>query len=421
MNPRHRDLENVRKESLLRCNFIFTWFLTFFLLQGMLAHRALAATIYASGQLLVEGEPGTHDDLRENRIYAIDTVTGAATPVSSVVSGTPAALAGTVDERLFGFRNGQIGEVALSSGVFTPNGAPTNLSVTALDITTDGRGFVLPFDANFATQQLHRIDLMTGQVTPIGGATAIGEALETAFGLDPGTAAPFIISLGSAGQTLYGVNLEDERTNLIAIDPDTGTASVLGAPDAVAAANGEGYSGFAALTGVDENGDGEFDALFGNVNFFDNDNDPSTPTIRLGGVARYDLAVGTWSLVGVNPGLIFFGFGSFPAPKPETRLVRLHSNTEAADIQEPQKTGLLKTLTNALRSLALANSQTEAGKIRSARQRLLSTHKRVRHYADTLENLLKQEKISPTLAASLLAAVEELLSQLEVLLIDQSQ
>ena len=76
------------------------------------------------------------------------------------------------------------------------------------------------------------------------------------------------------------------------------------------------YGGFAALTGVDENGDGVYDALFGGVNGFDHDDDPETDSIRFGGVVRYDLADGTFSVVGSNPGLIFFGFASSPVPAP---------------------------------------------------------------------------------------------------------
>ena len=44
--------------------------------------QAQAATIYASGQRLIPARPGVHDDLRENFIYALDSSTGIATPVS---------------------------------------------------------------------------------------------------------------------------------------------------------------------------------------------------------------------------------------------------------------------------------------------------------------------------------------------------
>jgi hypothetical protein len=68
--------------------------------------QAQAATIYASGQRLIPALPGVHDDLRENFIYAVDSSTGTATPVSSETTGLPSALAGTVDRELFGFASG---------------------------------------------------------------------------------------------------------------------------------------------------------------------------------------------------------------------------------------------------------------------------------------------------------------------------
>lgn len=108
-----------------------------------------------------------------------------------------------------------------------------------------------------------------------------------------------------------------DTDSLISFDPGTGNASVVGTVGAVTNGALSVYSGFSALTGVDTNNDGAFDALFGNVNFIDEDNNPNTPSQRLGGIARYNLGDGTWSLVGTNPGVIFFGFGSSPDPIPE--------------------------------------------------------------------------------------------------------
>lgn len=121
------------------------------------------------------------------------------------------------------------------------------------------------------------------------------------------------------GNLVYGVDLD--TYSLLSFNPNTGAAAVVGPVGSVTAGDRSIYSGFAALTGVDTDEDGIFDALFGNVNFIDGDNDPTTPTERLGGVARYNLADGTWELVGTNPGVIFFGFGSSPAAVPEPGLV----------------------------------------------------------------------------------------------------
>ncbi|MEM8605777.1 MAG: hypothetical protein AAGF92_01630 [Myxococcota bacterium] len=276
------------------------------------------APIYATGQLLTPGDPDIpfgepgHDDTRENFVYAINPATGIATPVSPATTGLPAALAGEGASRLLGFTGGQLVEVEPTTGVQTPIGENNTLNATGLDVTADGRGFLLPFDDDFNTQQLHGLDLETGSATPIGSPTAVGDAIDAAAGDAPGTSAPFVIGLSSIGDTVYGVDLD--TNSLIAIDSEQGSVSVVGDIGAVGSVGGGVYSGFAAMTGVDEDADGEFDALFGNVNFFDDDGDPDTQSVRLGGVARYDLDDGTWSLVGTNPGVIFFGFASNPAP-----------------------------------------------------------------------------------------------------------
>ncbi len=280
-----------------------------------------AGTIYASGQLLVPGDPNIppgepgHDDSRENYVYAIDTQTGVASPISPVTTGLPAALAGTIDQRLLGFSSGQLVQVDPATGDQTTIGANNGLNATGFEILPDGRGFILPFDGNFDTQQLYSIDIANGAASPISiSATEIGDAIDTAAGNPLGTTGPFIISLGAVGNTLYGVDLATD--SLTSLDPETGEAAVIGAVGAVGSVGGGAYAGFAALTGVDEDADGNFDALFGAVNFFDDDGDPDTFSQRLGGVARYDLSDGTWELVGTNPGVIFFGFGSSPVPEP---------------------------------------------------------------------------------------------------------
>jgi hypothetical protein len=153
----------------------------------------------------------------------------------------------------------------------------------------------------------------------VGSQTATGDAIDSAQGSVLGTAEPFIISLGSVGNRLYGVDLDSY--SLIRFNPDTGSAAVVGSVGSVVSGDRSIYSGFSALTGVDTDQDGFFDSLFGNANFIDHDNDRNTPTQRLGGIVRYDLTEGTWTLVGTNPGVIFFGFGSSPASVPEPGLL----------------------------------------------------------------------------------------------------
>ena len=277
---------------------------------------ATAVPIFATGQLLIPGDPTIppgapgHDDTRENFIYEIDTSTGLATPVSPVTTGLPGALAGTSDQRLLGFSSGQLSQLDLFTANQTPIGANNGLNSTSFEVLPDDRGFLAPFNAAFETQQLFSIDITSGTAVPISASTSeIGDAIDAATGNQPGTSEPFIISLGTVGDVLYGIDLDTDT--LVALDSNTGTASIVGAVGAVASVGGGGFSGFAALTGVDQNADGVFNALFGAVNFFD---DPATGFERLGGVARFDLTDGTWSLVGTNPGVIFFGFGSSPSP-----------------------------------------------------------------------------------------------------------
>lgn len=282
----------------------------------LLAPSSEAAIFYATGQRLTQAVPGVHDDIRENFLFAVDSTTGIATPVSPETSGLPSALAGTADQRLLGYQfGGQLVEIDLASATQTPIGSPTDLSATSFDILEDGRGYIVPFDESFNTQQLHQIDIATGAATPLGSAKAVGDAIDNARSTGPGTATPFVISLGSVDNNLYGIDLDTE--SLIQLNPETGDAAVVGEVGAITADDRAAFSGFAALTGVDTDTDGQFDTLFGNVNFIDDDNDPETPVQRLGGIARYDLNNGSWDLVGSNPGVIFFGFGASPAAVPE--------------------------------------------------------------------------------------------------------
>lgn len=275
----------------------------------MFVAKLIVPTILATGQRL------TSDGARQNFIYAIDVISGNASPLSPPIAAPPPGLAGTPDGRLLAVSNNQLGHLDPRTGQFTAIGAPLGVEATNLDVLTDGRVFIVPFRGS---RQLHRVE-PTGEAIPVGAPTSIGQAIDAAAGLPAGTSQPFIIGLGSVGQTIYGVSLETNRTCLVAIDPDTGAARVVGGPNAVSAANDGRYSGFAALTGVDENGDGQFDGLYGSVNFFDDDANPNTPVVRFGGVARFDLSNGTWSIVGSNPGVIFFGFGAMPEPAPGSR------------------------------------------------------------------------------------------------------
>jgi len=286
---------------------------------------ATAATIIATGQN--NGDPSHSSGLF---YYAIDTNTGHATPLAPITGGSSAGLAGAPDGRLLGFRSNRVVEIDPVAGTTSQVGnIVTGFSTTSLDVTRDGAIYGTPVSGDL---RLHRIDPAAGTATPIGPANAIGNALDAFYGRPAGASEPFIIGLGSITRnvnigtsanpnftlvdTLYGVNLDD-TAQLVAISPSSGFASVVGAMASVENGLPPGdYSGFAAMTGVDTDGDGLRDTLFGNVNF--NDADPSLPNGRLGGVVRYDLATATWTMVGKNPGLIFFGMGSVAVPEPSS-------------------------------------------------------------------------------------------------------
>ena len=276
---------------------------------GSIPTPSSAQTIYATGQLL------TASGTRENRLYSIDPLTGVAVSDSPNLSIVPAGLAGTPDGRLLGFSSGQLGTLAPGSGTFTPIGTSSTINSTGFDITADGRGFLVGLSG---VPQLYGVNVATGATSAVGTPGALGSGIDSAFGLTAGTSQPFIIGLGSVGSTLYGIDLETGLTNLVAIDPATGVARPIGTRNALGDFGGGRYSGFSSLTGVDTTGDGQFDALYGGVNF---DSLSPNPQNRIGGVGRFDLTTGTFSLVGTNPGLIFFGMGSSPAPVPEASTV----------------------------------------------------------------------------------------------------
>ena len=270
-----------------------------------------AATLYASGQLLIPGDPDIpfgepgHDDSRESYIFEIDAATGDATPVSPVTTGLPGALGATVDGTLWGWADSGLQIVDPFAGTTTPAGPSTAFPATGFDVTSDGVGYGI----TLGDDQLFSVDLSTGVATAVGSAGAVNTALEAAGAVDPDA---FIISMGSVGDSLYGIDLATD--SLVEIDPSTGVASVVGDLGAVDDVGAGIFAGYAGLTGVDEDSDGEYESLFGVVNFIN----PGGPigSLRLGGIARFDLADGSWDLVGLNENVIFFGLASAPVPEP---------------------------------------------------------------------------------------------------------
>ncbi len=271
---------------------------------------ASAVPLYASGQLLIPGDPDIpfgqpgHDDSRENYVFEIDSETGVATPISPVTTGLPAGL-GATEDTLYGWSGNELKTVDPVSGVTSSAGPATAFSATGFDVTADGVGFGM----TNGDDQLFQVDLTTGDAVTVGAAGLVNDALSDAGEVDPDA---FIISLGSVGDLLYGIDLSTD--SLLEIDPNDGTADVIGTLGSVDLVGNGIFSGYAGLTGVDEDGDGEFESLFGIVNFIN----PAGPdgSVRLGGIARFDLDDASWDLVGLNEQVIFFGLASAPVPEP---------------------------------------------------------------------------------------------------------
>ncbi|MDA0659743.1 MAG: hypothetical protein O2931_13030 [Planctomycetota bacterium] len=231
-----------------------------------------AATIYATGQN--NGDPSHSTGLH---YYSIDSTTGHATPLASITGGNSAGLAGTPDGKLLGFRSNRVVEIDPVVGTATQVGnVVAGFSTTSLDATRDGQLYGTPVSGD---RRLHRIDPAAGVATSVGPDNAIGNALDAFYGRPAGTSEPFIIGLGSITRnvnlgtnanpnfmlvdTLYGVNLDD-TVQLVAINPSTGFASVVGALGSIESSLPAGnYSGFAAMTGVDTDDDGLRDTLLG--------------------------------------------------------------------------------------------------------------------------------------------------------------
>lgn len=246
--------------------------------------------------------------------YSIDTVTGTATPISGLLPANGAAGLAWSGNQLVGTNAGTHGTINPVTGVFTASGTTNGFNLSGYEVL-GGSGYSVPFLGT--DRRLHQIDFTTSTAIGIGIGNPIGMSMDVFYGNAAGTNTPSIASLGSVGGTLYGVNSGAGKYNLIALNPLTGNATIIGAPNAVATSGNAGarYDGFSAMTGVDENGDGVYDSLYGNVNFYDPDGlTGSAPDQNFGGVVRYNLTDGTWNLVGSNSGVIFLGFASVPEP-----------------------------------------------------------------------------------------------------------
>jgi hypothetical protein len=266
---------------------------------GVVSMFALSAPATIAGEIIASAAPAPGS----NGLYSIDPQTGGATLLSP--APLVSALAASPDGRILAWQSGTLVQVNPANGLVASVGNATGVTSTAFDVLDDGRAFIVG-GAQSSAAQLYQVDTTTGAVTAIGAPGAINAGIDASLGLAPGTSRANVFSLGSVGSVLYGINGETGRTNLIRIDTTTADASVIGPANALVNANGGGWGGFASLTGVDLNLDGTHDALYGGVNF-----GPPGGS-RVGVVARYDVTTGSWSQVGANAPLIFFGMASVP-------------------------------------------------------------------------------------------------------------
>lgn len=286
------------------------------LIAGVCTAAHATSTLYAVGQAFAPG----HGHDTGNYLWSIDVTSGEATQIAPITPGI-SGLGMAPDGTLYGRSGLNLYTVDTTTAATSLVGSVPEGSATSFDIMPDGRAYALPFNADFDTSQLHSVNLSTGEQIPIGSPTALLDAINVAFPDRDMTYGPFVISLGSVENSLYGLDLE--TNTLLEIDPDSGEAEAKGEFDAARMETVDGYwSGFAGLTGVDTDGDGTNDALYGIANYYF-DYFTSTSSAR-GALGLFDLETSTWSLVGENEGVIFYSLAASPfAPVPEPATMAL--------------------------------------------------------------------------------------------------
>lgn len=251
---------------------------------------------------------------------SIDIHTGKTTVISPASPSLYAGL-GSVGQSVFATLGVSLStnlyQVDIRSNTPTLVGTMPNATYSALDIMANGTAYTISRNSN--NPQLYSVDLSTAATTAIGTPDSLRDPFVALGGR-----APSLLGLGSVGAKLYAVENFSSQRSLLEIDPITGDARIVGGQLGLLASgtlsNGlarSRYSAFGAgLAGVDTDGDGDFDQLFGAVNSFDDDNDSTTPTVSIGGLGLFDLNTGLWELVGTNPGQSHSAMAFLPVPEP---------------------------------------------------------------------------------------------------------
>lgn len=293
----------------------------------VLAWLAFVSTTTAHGQTVVALSQLASES-PQRRFAQIDAQTGVIASVSPLGPTSYAGLGAAPDGQFFGLTwafntISKLYSLDVTTNMSTLIGdmvGEPGISFQSLDVMSDGRAYAVSTATITLFPQLFSVNLQTAAITAVNEQQTISDAIIAAGG--DGFFAN-VGALGSVGNRLYAVDVR--TSSLVELDPDSGAASVVGGT-AGSLLSGEltsgisraRYSAFTALTGVDTNRDGKFDALFMGVNRFDDDNDAATPGITLGGVAKVDTTTGLWELVGTNPGYAYASFGSGPVPEPAT-------------------------------------------------------------------------------------------------------
>jgi hypothetical protein len=190
-------------------------------------------------------------------IATIDPVTGTGTVLGPTGYSDVFAAAldndGTLWTIVDGFATAQIATVDKTTGHATPAPSPIGAPMITLEVAADGTLYGI----GYSDQRLYRIDKSTGVGTPVGPATGISTAMDTAFDCDGNlwatangqmwtvdtttglaTAKPAISGVAGGAAMVMGLMFDSSchmlattyvnPGSLYSIDPATGVATLIG-------------------------------------------------------------------------------------------------------------------------------------------------------------------------------------------------
>jgi hypothetical protein len=219
-------------------------------LATLLALTAPAARALASDVIYTTADNGTS-------IATVDPSTGTGAVLGPTGYSNVFAAALDTDGTLWtivdGFTTAQIATVDKTTGHATPAPNPIGTPMITLEVGADGTLYGI----GYSDQRLYRIDKATGVGTPVGPATGIATAMDTAFDCDghlwvtangqvwtvdtttgAATAKPSITGVSGGPAMVMGLMFDSSCRmlattymnpgDLYAIDPATGAATLIG-------------------------------------------------------------------------------------------------------------------------------------------------------------------------------------------------